>query len=87
MPDTAALLADLVSKHAKDGKADLVGMSLGGYTSIYMAAKYPHLIGKGGLFLSGCGRPVRTISLLIFFTVVPPSSKTLGLKSCSYKAA
>jgi pimeloyl-ACP methyl ester carboxylesterase len=61
MPDTAALLADLVSKHAKDGKADLVGMSLGGYTSIYMAAKYPHLIGKGGLFLSGCGRSVRTL--------------------------
>jgi pimeloyl-ACP methyl ester carboxylesterase len=53
--DTAALLADLITKHAKNGKADIIGMSLGGYTAIYMAQKYPDRV--GGLFLSGCGRP------------------------------
>jgi pimeloyl-ACP methyl ester carboxylesterase len=57
IPDTAALLADLVTMHAKNGKADIIGMSLGGYTAIYMAQKYPNLVGTGGLFLSGCGRP------------------------------
>jgi pimeloyl-ACP methyl ester carboxylesterase len=57
IPDSAALLADLVSKHAKNGKADIIGMSLGGYTAIWMAQKYPDLVGAGELFLSGCGRP------------------------------
>jgi len=57
IPDTAALLADLVIKHAKNGKADFIGMSLGGYTAIYAAQKYPHVIGTGGLFLTGCGKP------------------------------
>src|SRR5450756_1293621 len=56
IPDTAALLADLVTKRAKNGKADIIGLSLGGYTAIYTAQKYPNLIGTGGLFLSGCGR-------------------------------
>lgn len=55
--DTAALLADLVTKHAKNGKADLVGMSLGGYTSLFVAQKYPTIIGEAGLFVSGCVRP------------------------------
>lgn len=56
LPDTAALLADLITTHAKNSKADLVGMSLGGYTSIYLAQKYPQLIGDGGLFVSGIGQ-------------------------------
>jgi pimeloyl-ACP methyl ester carboxylesterase len=56
LSDTAALLADLITKHAKDGKAGLVAMSLGGYTSIYLASKYPELIGERGLFVSGCGQ-------------------------------
>jgi len=56
IPDTAALLADLITKHAKNGKADIIGMSLGGYTAIFTAQKYPNLVGGGGLFLSGCGR-------------------------------
>jgi pimeloyl-ACP methyl ester carboxylesterase len=55
-PDTAALLADLVTKHAINGKADIVGMSLGGYTATYLAQKYPDIVGAGGLFISGCGR-------------------------------
>ena len=57
IPNTAALLADLITKRAKNGRADIVGMSLGGYTAIYMAQKYPNLVRTGGLFLSGCGRP------------------------------
>ncbi|KAE8453731.1 hypothetical protein EG329_009242 [Mollisiaceae sp. DMI_Dod_QoI] len=57
LPDTAAFLAGLVTKHAKNGKADIVGMSLGGYTAIFMAQKYPDIIGEAGLFVSGCARP------------------------------
>ncbi|KAF8867270.1 alpha/beta-hydrolase [Acephala macrosclerotiorum] len=57
LEDTAALLADLITKHAKDGKADVAGMSLGGYTAIAMAQKYPNIIGEAGLFVSGCARP------------------------------
>jgi pimeloyl-ACP methyl ester carboxylesterase len=55
IPDTAALLADLVSKNAKNGKVDVVGMSLGGYIAIYTAQKYPGLVEGRGLFVSGCG--------------------------------
>jgi pimeloyl-ACP methyl ester carboxylesterase len=57
MPDTVALLVDLITKHGKHGKVGLVGMSLGGYISIYLAAKHPELINDMGLFVSGCGRP------------------------------
>jgi pimeloyl-ACP methyl ester carboxylesterase len=54
LTDTVALLADLVARHAKNGKADLVGMSIGGHVAILMAHKYPDTIGDAGLFLSGC---------------------------------
>lgn len=56
IPDTATLLADLITKHAKNGKADIVGMSLGGNVAIYLAHKYPDIIGDGGMFVSGCER-------------------------------
>lgn len=55
LPDAASLLVDLISKHAKNGKAGLVGLSLGGYTSIYVAQKYPDIIAEEGLFVTGCG--------------------------------
>lgn len=29
IPDTVAVLADLVTKHTKNGKADFIGMRLG----------------------------------------------------------
>lgn len=54
LPDTASLLADLITKHAKNGKAGLVGLSLGGYTSIYLAQKYPGIVSEG-VFVTGCG--------------------------------
>ncbi|KAG9236753.1 Alpha/Beta hydrolase protein [Amylocarpus encephaloides] len=54
LENTASLLKDLIANHAHDGKADLVGMSLGGYTAIYLAQKHPELIGD--LFISGVGQ-------------------------------
>jgi pimeloyl-ACP methyl ester carboxylesterase len=45
--DIAALLADLVTKRAKGGKADIIGLSFGGYNAIYTAHKYPDLVGNG----------------------------------------
>jgi pimeloyl-ACP methyl ester carboxylesterase len=56
IPNTAALMADLVAKHARNGKASIVGMSLGAYVAIYMAGKTPEIIGENGMFLSGCGQ-------------------------------
>jgi pimeloyl-ACP methyl ester carboxylesterase len=55
IPDTAVLLANLISKEAKGGKAGIVGMSLGGYIAVYTVHKYPALV-KNGMFLSGCGK-------------------------------
>jgi pimeloyl-ACP methyl ester carboxylesterase len=55
LPDASSLLADLITKHAKHGKAGLVGLSLGGYTSIYMAPKYPGIVSEEGMFVTGCG--------------------------------
>ncbi|KAH8647076.1 Alpha/Beta hydrolase protein [Tricladium varicosporioides] len=52
---TAMLLKDLITKHAKNGKADVVGMSLGGYTAIYLAQRYPEVVND--LFVSGVGQP------------------------------
>lgn len=52
IPDTAAFLADLITKEAKNGKADVAGLSLGGYTAIFTAHKYPDIIGD--VFVSGC---------------------------------
>lgn len=56
IPDTAALLADLVTKHAKNGRAGIAGMSLGGYIAIYMVSRYPDIVGDHGVFLTGCGQ-------------------------------
>jgi pimeloyl-ACP methyl ester carboxylesterase len=50
IPDAAALLADFLTKHAKSGKADIIGMSLGGHTAICTARKYPDLAGTGNYF-------------------------------------
>src|SRR5450756_1034061 len=50
MPDTVALLVDLITKHGKNGKVGLVGMSLGGYISIFLVAKHPELVDDMGLF-------------------------------------
>ena len=44
-----------MAKYARNGKDDVIGMSLGAYTAIHLAAKYPDTIGEYGLFLSGCG--------------------------------
>lgn len=53
-PDTAALLADLITKHAHNRRAHVVGLSLGGYSALYLAAKYPNLIDN--VFATGCGQ-------------------------------
>lgn len=68
------MLADLITKHAKNGRAGLAGLSLGGYTSIYLAQKYPSIVSDDGLFVTGCGhswpRPgswrSRAIGMLMF---------------------
>jgi hypothetical protein len=51
-----ALLTKLISKHAKNSTASIVGLSLGGYTAMYLARKYPSLIGDSGIFVTGCAR-------------------------------
>ena len=44
MADTVAAVADLVSAHAGDSGAHLVGLSLGGYVALDVAAAHPELV-------------------------------------------
>jgi pimeloyl-ACP methyl ester carboxylesterase len=56
--DAAALLADLIAREARDGKAHVVGVSLGGVVGLYLAAKYPDRVRS--VFVTGCGRDLRS---------------------------
>jgi pimeloyl-ACP methyl ester carboxylesterase len=48
----ADLLADLITTHAREGRASIVGLSLGGYTALNLASRYPDLV--DAVFVSGC---------------------------------
>ncbi|KAK8045629.1 hypothetical protein PG993_005653 [Apiospora rasikravindrae] len=48
---SADLVADLIRKHAHDGKAHLVGMSTGGYIALEMVRRHPDVIQS--VFASG----------------------------------
>lgn len=50
---TAALLADLIAKESKSDKAHVVGISMGGYIALYLAATHPNVVES--VFVSGCG--------------------------------
>lgn len=54
LPAITALLADLISKHAKDGRADVVGSDLGGFSALHLAATFPDLVSS--IFVTGCER-------------------------------
>lgn len=52
LPNIAAHLANLVRTHAKNRKAHVVGLSLGGHLAIYLAAHHPEVL-LGTVFASG----------------------------------
>ena len=56
--DAIALLADLIAREARGGKAHVVGVSVGGVLGLYLASKYPERVNS--LFVSGCGRDLRS---------------------------
>lgn len=47
----ADMLQSLITKEAHNSQVDLVGLSMGGYLSVYLAANYPHLVRN--TFISG----------------------------------
>ncbi len=47
----AMLCAELIKEKGKEGKAHIVGLSLGGFVALQIASKYPSLVGD--MFLSG----------------------------------
>lgn len=49
---SARLLADLIRKHGKCGKAHLVGLSLGASVAIELASTYPNVVND--VFVTGC---------------------------------
>jgi pimeloyl-ACP methyl ester carboxylesterase len=61
--DAAAdLVADAIAAESKDGRAIVVGLSLGGYVSIDTAARHPERV--AGLVLAGCtAEPVGPVAL------------------------
>ena len=53
IPYAASLLAHLIKTKAKDGRAHVVGLSAGGFASIYLAKEHPSLVLS--LFVTGVG--------------------------------
>lgn len=53
LPDAAELIANLIRQKAKDGKAHIVGMSLGGFVAVNVAKHHPELVLS--LFSTGVG--------------------------------
>jgi pimeloyl-ACP methyl ester carboxylesterase len=56
--DAFALLADLIAREAQDGKAHVVGVSMGSFLGLCLAATYPDRVRS--VFASGCGRDLRS---------------------------
>src|ERR1700728_671806 len=54
IPYATSLLAKLIRNEAKNGKAHVVGLSLGGYTGLSLAKDYPELVDV--VFVTGCGK-------------------------------
>lgn len=52
LPEIVSLFADLITKHAHGGKADVIGLSFGGYAVVLLAATHPELVRS--VFASGC---------------------------------
>jgi len=50
----AALLAELISENARNGRADVFGGDLGGYVALYLASRYPELVSS--IVVTGCER-------------------------------
>ena len=48
---SARLLADLIRKRAKDGKAHVIGLSLGAFVAVELASAYPDVVRE--MFISG----------------------------------
>ncbi|KAI4279409.1 MAG: hypothetical protein L6R38_005048 [Xanthoria sp. 2 TBL-2021] len=51
LPSTSKLLSDLICAKAKNARAHVAGISLGGYVVLHLAAQYPHLVES--VFASG----------------------------------
>lgn len=60
----AALLADLIKTHAKNGKADAVASNIRGYSMIYLTSKYPDIVSS--VIATGCERTQLFIDHLLF---------------------
>jgi len=54
LPLTCRLLASLIRTHAHNGRAHIVGVSLGAHVALYLASHYPDLVQT--VFISGYGR-------------------------------
>ena len=63
--ETAALPAYLIIKESSPGKAHIVGVSFGGYNSLYLASKHPYIVER--VFVSGCGSSVGNGSIFMHY--------------------
>jgi len=77
LPAIAAVITDLIAKHAKNGRADLVGDDLGGYIALYLTSKYPDLITS--TFATGYERDYSSGLYSTWMTIKTYCSAVLGM--------
>ena len=73
--DTAAQLADLIRQRAHGGRTHLVGLSLGGYTTLHLLAQHPDLV-KNVIVSGVTARPFSNAWL--FKLLVPLLSRAIS---------
>jgi len=92
IPRSSDPLADLICKHARNGQAHVIGLSLGGYNALHLAAHQPSIVLS--VFASGSSlrvdiNKVPTIVLVgtfsVSMTLIHWMPKTWFLKGCGWQ--
>lgn len=77
LPAISAVIANLISNSARNGKADLIGDDIGGHIAIYMASKYPNVVSS--VFTTGCERDYSSTSYSTWMSIKTYLGAILGM--------
>lgn len=79
LEETARLIAELIERNANDGKAHLVGASLGSYVVMEILAKHPKVARKAILCSINVHPAAFRHALIVWRNLVAPFVKTQGV--------